>query len=141
MRRLIGLILLGVLLGLPASAIAQDARLSTKTLKQDANDAGFPDLVTAAEEGSWIAALDLGLLYFVGGLSPDSVRAYVWFGIASVYGEGKGCVNVGEDFRAMAAYDLTQDKIAQAGSLVDAWLAEHVEAVAIAREQDVACGP
>ncbi len=139
MRHLTGLILLGVLLA--ASVSAQDLRLSTRTLKQHARDAGFPDLVTAAEQGSWVAALDLGSLYFVGGLGPDSVQAYVWFGIASVYGEGKGCVNVGEDFRAMAAYDLTPDQIAQAGNLVDAWLAEHDEALAIARSRDVACGP
>lgn len=143
MRHLMGLILFGVLLGPPlaASVSAQDPQLSTKTLKQNARDAGYPDLVTAAEQGSWLAALDLGSLYFIGGLGPDSVRAYVWFGIASVYGEGKGCVNVGEDFRAMAAYDLTQDQITQAGSLVDAWLAEHVEAVVRAHTHDVACGP
>ena len=141
MRHLMGLILLGALLGPPLAASAQDPQLSMRTLKQNARDAGYPDLVMAAEQGSWLAAFDLGSLYFIGGRSPDSVQAYVWFGIASVYGEGKGCVNVGEDFRAMAAYDLTQDQIAQAGSLVDAWLAEHDEAVAIARAHDVACGP
>ena len=119
---------IGLMLAPIVSSTAQEAQLSTTIIKENARRAGYADQVSAVERGSFAAAWDLGTLYVVGPLDPDGVVAYVWFGISSAF--NRGCVDPGGDFRDMVAAELTPAQIAHAQTLIEAWLAEHQQALA-----------
>lgn len=137
MRTLGIIISIGLWLAPSLSSIAQDGLLSTTAIAEYARQAGHADLVSAAEQGSFSAAWDLGVFYAFDAPRPDGVAAYVWFGISSAF--NRGCVNPGADFRDMIAVELTPHQIAQADSLTEAWLAEHQQA--LAQTPDDGCPP
>ncbi len=87
----------------------------------------------AAEAGSWIAAFDLGMLYWgqsqaagvMDGASNDAlVRVHMWFGIAAAM-EVVGCVAIGAPLRDVVAQSMTAEQIAGAQELTHIWLAAH----------------
>jgi TPR repeat protein len=89
---------------------------------------------SAAEGGSWWAALDLGLLYWaqVRGAGADDqaskdalVRVHMWLGIAAAT-EDISCVEIGAPLRNAVAQSMTPEQIAQAEERSRVWIAEHV---------------
>ncbi len=87
----------------------------------------------AAESGSWLAAFELGMIYYVQtleanpivGLPDDAlVRAHSWLGIAARM-EIVGCVALSAPMRDAVAQSMASEQVAIAKDLTRAWLAEH----------------
>jgi len=75
-------------------------------------------LKTAAEAGDSLAMFDLGMVLFHGlGTDPDYAEAYKWFTLASERGQVDG--------RKGMLPKMTNEQVAKAEKLADAWNAEH----------------